>query len=143
MTKAIYFAAGIAALAIATSPSMASAACVKPVGQYTGSGSGMSYFTDGNMAQAAAISLSVNLFKDGSGTASEIGKNYSSGPYSFSWNVAAANNYFNTSTCQGTLTTSFGKRYTYTSSMGGKVITFIYTTNDNIFAMYSLRLEKV
>lgn len=118
------------------------AACTKPVGLFVGAGSGSAYdLNNGNLLQLAAISLSVNILSNGSATVTEKGKNIS-GVYTTSYSVASSSNVFSTSTCTGTFTTSTGLVYTYTSSLSGSVINFIYTKNDNVLALYTLRLEK-
>ena len=133
-----------AAVSMIASAASANAACTKPSGRYAGSGSGLAYsMYDGSLIEGAAISISVNINANGSASASELGKSITSGIYAINWSVSAANNQFNATTCQGTLVTSLGTRYTYTSANSGAVITFIYTKSDGIFALYSITLQKV
>ncbi len=135
--------AGCFAIGVFAVTSEANAVCKKPVGLFTGAGNGLAYFMDsGNTAEAAVIALSTYLYNDGTVYASEQGKSLTTGLYSRTWTVSPGNNSFSLSTCQGTIVNSLGQRFTYTSSNSGKVLTFIYTTNDNILAMYSFRLEK-
>lgn len=143
MTKRIKFAAATVAIAVLTA-SGANATCKQPVGRYVGSGTGTFYnTTDGSVTDLSAMSLSVNILRDGSGSAVQIGKSYLNGPYTLRFSVAPAGNVFNAATCQGTITNDRGEQWTYTSSGSGNVITFIYTKNDSVFAMYSFRLDRV
>jgi hypothetical protein len=121
----------------------ANAACKKATGLYTGAGNGFWFDTStGNTVDGGVIVLSINVFANGSVSATEQGKSFSAGLYSRTWTVASVDNLFSTATCQGTVVNSLGQRFTYAVSNSGKVITFIYTTNDNNIAMYSFRLEK-
>lgn len=144
MMKRFNYAAAAAATMMVLSATNANAACTKPMGRFVGSGTGIFYnTTDGSVAELSAMSLSVNILSNGSGSAVQIGKTFTSGTYTLTFSVAAAGNVFNPTTCQGTIVNNRGERWTYTSSGSGNVVTFIYTKNDDVFAMYSFRLEKV
>lgn len=126
--------------------SSADAACKKPIGRYVGSGSGLAGSVDPSSwtpTEAGNIALSINIMSDGTVYALEKGKLLTKWTYQTNWSVAPGNNIFSMTTCQGRIITSTGARFTYTSSRSGKVITFVYTKNDNTVVLYNIRLEKV
>lgn len=139
---------GLLALGLFECTTSAQAACKKPVGTFTGSGSGINVVTSLSAGQpvvayqAAAISLTVNIAKDGTVSAYEEGKISSSGSYYLSWSVKAVDNIFSTATCLGAITDNLGRQYTYTSSGSGTVITFVDTENASGLSIYNILLEK-
>lgn len=120
----------------------ANAACTKPVGVFTGSATGTVLNSSGLLYSASAISLSIKIASDGSLVATEKGKIMTS-VYSTTWKVSANKNSFNSTTCQGTWSTSRGTKLTYTSSANGTVITFVDTTVNGFLSLFDVRLEKV
>lgn len=120
------------------------ATCTQPVGTYAGTGAGMAY-QGGNFYSAISDAMVATIASNGSATIDEIGKNISGRIAQTSTlpAIGTTNHSFNKTTCRGIVTSSLGLTYTYTVSGSGNVITFTYYGNDNILALYSIRLEKV
>jgi len=73
----------------------------------------------------------------------QIGKTVSAGTFQASYRFPAWSNIFNMSTCTGYFVTTAGRIYHYTSAASGNSITLIDGTNDDIVAVYTIRLDKV
>jgi len=137
------FALAIMAMLAAPMPA-AFATCTKPSGTYVGSGAGFVINSSGTTTNYFSTTLSATLATSGAGTLTEKGKSYYySGRYSATASVTAANNVFNTTTCTGTLTSTEGTTFLYTSSGSGAKITFQYYNNDGVVYVYNFSLDKV
>ena len=130
-------------------PLSANATCTKPVGVYVGSGAGSSVNTStGQVSDLAAISLTVNIASNGTGTITERSKYYSNGGALSSLTYSATLTFTSsTSSCGGIVTLTSGPgagaQYYFTSAGSGSVLTFIFYTTGTTVGVYNLRLEKV
>jgi hypothetical protein len=126
--------------------SAAWATCTKPSGTYAGIFSGAVYNTAGGIASLLATEMTVTVSATGSGTETETGKQITSttaGQYTSSTSFTAAQNVFNTTTCQGIVTLANGKSFIYASTNSGAEIRITdYTNNTSILVGVAL-LQKI
>ena len=124
----------------------AEATCTKPSGTYAGIFSGSQYGASGGIINVFATELTVVISATGSGTETEVGKKYFTGVvqrYTSSTSFTAAQNVFNSTTCQGIVTTASGQVFIYASvNSGGEIRLTDYTDNGTIFAGVGL-LQKL
>ena len=127
-----------------TSATASLAACTQPSGTYAGTGAGFAY-QGGNFYSAISDAMVATIASNGSATIDEVGKNIN-GRFAQTSTLPAIgtpNHSFNKTACRGIVTSSLSMTYAYTVSGSGNVITFTYYGNDNILALYTIRLEKV
>ena len=126
------------------SPSLAT--CTKPSGTYAGIFSGASYNTSGGISALVATELTLTVAANGSGTMYETGKQITptvAGPYSMTTTFTAAQNSFNTTTCQGIVTLANGRSYIYASTNSGNEIRVTDYTNNGLILIGVALLQKV
>ena len=126
----------------------AEATCTKPIGTYAGVFSGAYLAYTGAWYSQTAELISIVVASDGSGTVTETGKTITgtastSGRTTSSSTFTAANNSFNSSVCQGIITTLSGKVWIYASVNSGNDVRVAQYTNDTNLVLGIALLSKV
>jgi hypothetical protein len=120
------------------------AACTKPSGYYSGTGSGLIY-TDGTLTGAVSAAVTIHIPATGPGTEWEVGKTLA-GRYGPLTNtipaIGTTGHSFDSTLCRGIVTLSNNSTYLYTVSNSGAVMTFTYYGDDTMLATYWIRLER-
>jgi hypothetical protein len=122
------------------------ATCTKPSGTYAGIFSGATYNSSGAMSALFATEMTVTVSANGSGTETETGKrNIGAGgaQYTSSTTFTAAQNVFNTTTCQGIVTLANGRSFIYASTNSGAEIRVTDYTNDGTVLVGVALLQKI
>jgi hypothetical protein len=134
----------IFALLVGFSSTSVFAACTKPSGYYSGTGSGLIY-TNGTLTGAISAAVTIHIPATGNGTEWEVGKN-AAGRYGPLTNtipaIGTTGHSFDSTLCRGIVTLSNDLTYVYTVSNSGAVMTFTYYGDDTTLATYWIRLEK-
>ena len=122
------------------------ATCTKPSGTYAGVFSGAIYNSSGALSSVLATEMTVTISANGSGTETETGKrNIGAGgvQYTSSTTFTAAQNVFNTTTCQGIVTLASGRVFIYASTNSGAEIRVTDYTNDGTVMVGVALLQKI
>lgn len=127
----------------------AAAACSRPVGIFVGSGVGQ--YVDigtGNVLDAGAVSLTVNIASNGSATITERSKLFSKGGALTGVTYSANLTFTSSSTsCGGIVNITSGSlaglSYYFTSAARGTKLSFIYYTAGSVLVLYNIQLDKV
>ncbi len=123
------------------------ATCTKPSGTYAGIFSGAVYNASGVLTMILATEMTVTVSSTGAGTETETGKRINAtsagSQYTSSTSFTAAQNVFNTTTCQGIVTTADGRSFIYASTNSGAEIRVTdYTNNGTVLVGVAL-MQKI